>query len=174
MLHRTALLFSLTAVSYAAMPPGYALPDVPITRIIGKKIDLKQYRGKALVVALISTECQDCALTIDLLNKLHTENASKGLEVVAAAGDENAGANLFAYEKLHRPQYPLGYLSKDAFLKLASLPPAERPFVPILLFVDPKGMVRVKLMGDDPLMKNRDLAIRSSVRELMKEPGIKP
>ena len=174
MLRRTALLLCLAAVSHAALPPGYPLPEVLIPRKVGKKIDLKQYRGKALLLALISTECQDCALTIDLLNKLQEENGPKGLQVVVAAGDENAAANLFAYEKLHRPNYPLGYLDKDSFIKLAGLLPTDHPFVPILMFIDPKGMVRVKLKGDDPLMKKRDVTIRSTVRELLKEPGIKP
>jgi len=175
MLRRTTLLLCLTGLAYAALPPGGSvLPDVPIPRVRGLKIDLKAYRGKALVVALISTECQDCALTVDLLNTRQEENASHGLQVVVAAGDEHAAANLPGYEIQHRPKFPMGYLDQQSFLKLASLPTTARPFVPILMFVDPKGMVRVKLMGDDPLMKKRELTIRSTIRELMKEPGIKP
>ena len=45
--------------------------------------------------------------------------------------------------------------------------------MPIRLFVDPKGVVRVQLMGDDPLMKKRDATVTGTVRELLKEPGIK-
>jgi hypothetical protein len=173
MLRRTALFLSLTVLAYAALPPGgYPLPDVPISQLIGAKIDLKKYRGKALVVALISTTCEDCGLTVDLLNTLQEENRSRGLQVVVAAGDENAAANLFSFEKQHRPKFPLGYLDQSSFIKLASLLPTEHPFVPILMFVDPKGMVRVKIKGDDPLMKKRDLTIRSTIRELLKEPGI--
>ena len=173
MLRRTLLFFCLASLSYAALPPGgYPLPDVPIPQLVGAKIDLKKYRGKALVVALISTDCADCALTVDLLNTLQEENRSSGLQVVVAAGDENAAANLFLFEKQHRPNFPMGYLDKPSFIKLATLLPTDRPFVPILMFVDPKGIVRVKLKGDDPLMKKRDLTIRSTIRELLKEPGI--
>ena len=174
MLRRTALFLSLAAVSYAALPPGYPVPDVLIPRLLGKKIDLKQYRGKAVVLALISTNCQDCALTVDLLNMLQDEDGPKGLQVVVAAGDENAAANLNYFEKLHRPKYPVGYLDQPSFIKIAGLLPTEHPFVPILMFIDPQGMVRVKIKGDDPLMKKRDATIRSTVRELLKEPGIKP
>lgn len=173
MLRRTALLLCLTSLVYAALPPGgYLLPDVPISRPRGLKIDLKTYRGKALVVALISTTCQDCALTVDLLNALQEENASRGLQVVVVAGDENAVANLAGFEIQHRPKFPLGYLDQTSFLKLAHLLPTAHPFVPILMFVDPKGMVRVQLEGNDPLMKKREATIRSTVRELLKEPGI--
>jgi hypothetical protein len=35
-------------------------------------------------------------------------------------------------------------------------------------------MVRVELQNNDPLMKKRDLTVRSTIRELLKERGIKP
>jgi peroxiredoxin len=175
MLRRTALFLGLAVLCSAALPPGGTpLPDVPIPQPGGGKIDLKKYRGKALVLALISTECADCALTVDLLNKLQEENASQGLQVVVAAGDEHAAAELFFYEKQHRPKYPMGYLDQPSFIKIAGLLPTDHPFVPILMFIDPKGIIRVKLKGDDPLMKKRDATIRSTIRELLKEPGIKP
>src|ERR1700690_2995081 len=147
MLRRAALFLCLTAVSFAALPPGYPVPDVLIPRLLGKKIDLKQYRGKAVVLALISTDCQDCALTVELLNMLQDEDGPKGLQVGGAAGDENAASNLFYLEKQNRPKYPLGYLDPPSFIKIAGLLPTENPFVPILIFIDPKGIMRVKIKG---------------------------
>lgn len=162
------------AVLQAGLPPGgRPLPEVLIPQLIGNKIDLTKYRGKALVVALVSTTCDECGKTVDLLVKLQEENRARGLQVVVAAGDENAAANLQQFEVLHRPNFPLGYLDQPSFLKLANLLPTARPFVPILMFVDPKGVVRVQLMGDDPLMKKRDATVTGTVRELLKEPGIK-
>jgi hypothetical protein len=177
---RAALLVTLTglcltSLAYAALPPGaYLLPDVPITTAHGAKIDLKKYRGKALVVGLISTECADCGLMVDLLNTLQEENAAHGLQVVVAAGDEHAVANLPGFEIQHRPKFPLGYLDQASFLKLTHLRQGDHPSVPMIMFVDPQGMVRVELQNNDPLMKRRDLTIRSTIRELLKEPGIKP
>src|SRR5258708_3099911 len=174
MLRRAVLCLCLTVLAYAGLPPGgRPLPDVPIAQLLGDKIDLKKYRGKALVVALVSTTCDSCGLTVDLLTKLQDENRAQGLQVVVAAGDENAAANLRGFEVQHRPNFPLGYLDQPSFIKIAGLLPTARPFVPILMFVDPKGVIRVQLMGDDPLMKKRDATIRSTVRELLKEPGIK-
>ena len=57
-------------------------------------------------------------------------------------------------------------------MKLANLGPKDRPFVPIMLFVDAKGVVRVQMFGNDPLMKKPEGIIRSTIRELLKEPGI--
>ncbi len=54
MLRHTLLVLGLATLAWAGLPPGRPLPDVPISQPGGKKLDLKQYRGKALVVALIS------------------------------------------------------------------------------------------------------------------------
>jgi hypothetical protein len=174
MLRRTVLFSCLTAFACAALPPGRPLPDVPISQPGGKKLDLKQYRGKALVVALISITCEDCAHAIDFLKIMQTESAPQGLQVVAAAGDvDTAGRALAPFADQHKPNFPLGYLDQAAFLKIANLSPNDHTFVPVLLFVDPKGMVRVQLLGDDPLLKKLEVTIRGTIRELLKEPGIK-
>ena len=157
---------------YAGLPPGRPLPDVPISQAGGKKLDLKQYRGKALVLTLISTTCVHCGEVIDLLNKIQQEEGPRGLQVVVAAGDDKASALIGAYAAAHKPNYPFGYVDRPGLIKLADLKPKVRPFVPIMLFVDAKGVVRVELFGNDPLMTKPEGIIRSTIRELLKEPGL--
>src|SRR5258707_11338604 len=131
MLRRVLLFFSLTLLAYAGLPPGRNLPDVPVSQAGGKKLDLKQYRGKALVLAIISTTCKDCGEVVDLLKRVQTEESSHGLQVVVAAGDPNAERVLGPFVAMHKPNYPLGYLDRPAIMKLANLGPKDRPFVPI-------------------------------------------
>ena len=172
MLRSAVFLFALTVAAYAGLPPGRLLPDVPVSLVGGKKLDLKQYRGKALVLAIISTGCKDCGEVVDLLKLIQTEHAPHGLQVVVAAGDPNAEHLLGPFIAAHRPNYPLGYLDRPAIMKVAAIGPKERPFVPIMLFVDARGAVRVQLFGNDPLMQKPEGIIRSTIRELLKEPGI--
>ncbi len=172
MLRRVIFLFALTVVAYAGLPPGRPLPDVPVSQAGGKKLDLKQYRGKALVLAIISTTCQDCGQVVDLLKAIQSEQGSHGLQVVVAAGDPNAAVAIGPFVAEHKPNFPLGYLDRPAIMKLANIGPKDRPFVPIMLFVDARGAVRVQLFGNDPLMQKPEGIIRSTIRELMKEPGI--
>jgi AhpC/TSA family len=176
MLRRVWLLLSLmvgvTLAAYAGLPPGHPLADVPISQAGGKKLDLKQYRGKALVLTLIATTCAHCAEVLDLLKILQREESAHGLQVVAAAGDSNAAVLIGSYAAAHKPNFPLGYVDQPQLMKLANLTPKDRPFVPILLFVDAKGMVRVQMFGNDPLLQKPERIIRSTVRELLKEPGI--
>ena len=110
---------------------------------------------------------------IDFLKIMQTQNASQGLQVVAAAGDPDAAAQVTSFAAEHKANFPIGFLDHDAFIKIANLKPNDRPFAPILMFVDPKGMVRVQLLGDDPLMKKLEVTIQGTIRELLKEPGIK-
>jgi thiol-disulfide isomerase/thioredoxin len=172
MLRRFVILLGLTAAAYAGLPPGRPLPDVPISESGGKKLDLKQYRGKALVLMLMATTCAHCTEVLNLLKQIQTEQAAHGLQVVAAAGDDNAAAVIGRYAAAQKPNFPLGFVDRPALRKLANLGPKDRPFVPIMLFVDPKGSVRVQLFGNDPLMTTPEPIIRSTVRELLKEPGI--
>jgi hypothetical protein len=172
MLPRIVLLLSFAALASAGLPPGHPLADVPISQPRGKKLDLKQYRGKALVLAIISTTCKDCGTTVDLLKIIQKENGPRGLQVVVAAGDEDAATAIVAFAAAHKPNFPLGYLDRAGIIRIANIGPGVRPFVPILLFIDAKGAVRVQLFGDDPLLKKPETIIRATVRELLKEPGI--
>jgi hypothetical protein len=172
MLRRVVFLLALTVTVYAGLPPGRNLPDVPVSQLGGKKLDLKQYRGKALVLAIISTTCKDCGEVVDLLKQIQTEQGPHGLQVVVAAGDPHAENVLAPFIAVHKPNFPLGYLDRPAIIKVANIGPKDRPFVPIMLFVDARGAVRVQMFGNDPLMQKPEGIIRSTIRELLKEPGI--
>ena len=172
MLRRAVIFLGLTAVAYAGLPPGRPLPDVPISGAGGRKLDLKTFRGKALVLTLVAISCKHCATVLDVLKKLQEEEGPHGLRIVAAAGDENAAATFGSYASQHQLNFPFGYVDRAALIKLANIGPKDRPFVPIMMFVDAKGFVRVQMFGNDRLLEKPERIIRDTVRELMKEPGI--
>ncbi len=172
MLRRAVVLLGLSVMAYAGLPPGRPLPDVPISGAGGRKLDLKKFHGKALVVALIAISCQHCATVLDVLKKLQVEQGPRGLRIVGAAADEDAPATFAKYASQHELNFPFGYVDHAALLKLANIGPKDRPFVPILMFVDAKGLVRVQMFGNDPLLEKPERILRDTVRELMKEPGI--
>lgn len=168
MLRRVLLFLALIPAASAALQDGFALPDVPISMDGAKKLNLQQYRGKALVVAMISTKCKHCVELVEILNRFQREGEAHGLQVVAVAGDDFGLPAIRSFVARYRPAFPVGYLDKQGFIKLANLRPNARPFVPILMFVDPKGQVRQEYFGDQPRMSKPEPAIRSTVNELMK------
>src|ERR1700739_2222641 len=106
MLRRVVFLLALTVAAYAGLPPGRLLPDVPVSQMGGKKLDLKQYRGKALVLAIISTTCKDGGEVAELLKLIQTEQGPHGLQVEVASGDPKAGLALGPFAATHKPNYP--------------------------------------------------------------------
>jgi peroxiredoxin len=168
MLRRVLLILALIPAAHAALQNGFPLPDVPISLDGGKKLSLQQYRGKALVVAMISTTCKHCVEVLGLLNRVQQEGTARGLQVVAVAGDESGVTAVRSFVSRYRPAFPVGYLDQQSFLRLANLRLNARPFVPILMFVDPKGQVRQQYFGDRKDMLVPEPIIRSTVDELMK------
>lgn len=167
---------SLGTLAYAETPAPFAVADVPIstpmvlkgtTFVKGTPIDLKQFRGKAVVVAMISTTCKHCQFAIEDLIRMQQQYGSQGLQIVGVAGDAQANSLIQPFIEHYHINFPFGYLQKDAFLTLAHLPSDGRPFVPILLFIDPKGMVRNRLFGNDAVMKNTEVALSDGIKSLL-------
>jgi peroxiredoxin len=175
MLRRTLLLLLTVGLSAslltASLPPGKPLVDMPISQTKGRKIDLKQYRGKAVVLVMVSLSCAHCIEALETLNQLQAQLGPQGLQVVGAAGDLSAEMNVDEFAKNMHLTFPMGFVDQAGFMKLSNLTPDARPFVPVLMFIDPKGMVRVQYFGDNPLIKDKALneMIRKVTGELMKE-----
>ncbi len=163
------MLMSLTA--WAGLPPGRPLPEVPINSANGKsKIDLKRFRGRALIVAVVTADCKECEETAALLKKIKEDNAAQLLQVMAVVVQPDAAGKVAGFITKNKPNFEVGYLDElPPYRKLVNLDNKAGARVPVLLFVDPNGMVRVQLFGDDPLMKKPEPIVRSTVRELLKE-----
>jgi len=166
MLSRLVALVCLVSVAYSATPRPLA--DVPIRTPDLKGISIKQYRGKVVLLVLISTTCGDCAESVPIFNKLQTDFGPRGFQVIGAAFDDNAANQILAFAARYRPNFPLGFLDQGAAIKLADIPPGMRPFVPIAMFIDRTGVVQQQFYGDSPVFKQEEKAFRAMVDSLLK------
>src|SRR6266849_6098950 len=167
MLERCLAFLGLLTAAYAITPRPLA--DIPIPTPDAKKINLRQYRGKVLLVALISTSCGDCIKTIDILNGIQKDLGKRGLQVVAAAIEDSAAYNVGGLVARYRPIFPVGYLERDAAIKFLDVARDTRPFVPVLMYVDGKGTVRFQYYGNDAFMKQGEPAIRAVADGLLRQ-----
>jgi AhpC/TSA family protein len=170
MFSRLIVLSGLIATAYAARP----LPDVPIPTPDGRQIDLKQYRGKVVTLALISTQCEECIGLMGLLSTLQKQYGPRGMQAVVAAINDDARTEIGPLAQRYRPGYPVGFLDRDAAMKIAALAPGTRPVVPILMFIDRKGVVRFQYFGNDQPMKDGEKFIRTIMTGLINEDPNKP
>lgn len=165
MLRRILVLICLWTAVYGAGPRP--LPEVPIQTPDKKKISLRQFRGKVVLLVLISTTCADCIKTIDILNRMQKDFGARGLQVVVAGVNENAPFEIGPFVQRYRPAYPVGYLDREGTIKMAAVPKDVRPFVPIAMFIDRKGMVQLQYFGDDPIFKEEEKAFRAIMNSFL-------
>ena len=165
---RTLLAFVCLLVSAQAASLPRPLADVTVPIADGKKVKLSQYRGKVMVIALISTTCAHCIQSIQMLTQVQKDYGPRGLQVFAVAADDLAPKAVSGLMKL-QPGFPIGYLDQNTTMQLCDFKRDDHPFVPMYLFVDKKGTVRFQYPGSDDFFKNEDKNTRILVEGLLKQ-----
>jgi len=157
------------AAAFAANPPfPRPLADVLIPTPNSKAIDLKQYRGKVVLMAVISEGCTPCVNSIPMLNRAQKDFGPRGFQVIAAVGDPNGQYNLQAFQARYRPAFPMGFLIPAQILKLGGYDPRDQHVnVPIMIFIDRMGIVQFQVSGESPFFKNEEEQIRGTVNALL-------
>lgn len=167
----------LLAAAPALRAERRPLATTPIQLPDGKKlVPRTEYAGKVVLIVMISTACESCARTVQWLGRIQTELGPRGLQVVGIAFDEQAKEKIVDFTMRYRPSFPVGYMDLKTGLKYADIPDGKRPTVPILMFVDKKGVVRFEYQRDEPFFNDAERQTRLIASGLINEgrPGIPP
>jgi thiol-disulfide isomerase/thioredoxin len=156
----------LLSVEGASTPR--ALADVTVPMPDGKKIRLTQYRGKVLVVALVSTTCDHCISSLQMLSKLQQEYGPKGFQALGIAANDGAQESLPGFIRL-QIGLPVGYLDQTTTMQVFDFKRDDSPFVPMYMFVDKKGTVRFQYAGKEDFFKNEEKNTRLLIEALLKQ-----
>jgi peroxiredoxin len=162
------LLAVCLAIAALARTPR-PLADMSIPAPGGKSIDLKQYRGKVVLLALITTTCAECIRSVDIFNRLQKEYGPQGFQMVAAAVNLSAKTDAGPFAERYKATFPVGYLDKVGMMRIADVPGDQKPFVPIVMFIDRSGVVRFQYFGNDAVMKDEEKSLRAIVGGLVKQ-----
>lgn len=65
--------------------------------------------GRPVLISFWATSCPPCVREVPMLNALHREFQSAGLDVVAVAMPYDPPANVFAFTQQHRVAYPVAF-----------------------------------------------------------------
>jgi len=166
---RFAVAFVCLLVSIQGASTPRPLADISVPMPDGKKIRLSQYRGKVMVVALVSTTCEHCYASMDLLGQLQREYGPRGFQVFAVAADDNAAKAVGPLSRAKNLAFPLGYLDQNTTMQLCDFKRDDHPFVPMYLFVDKKGTVRFQYPGNDDFFKAEAKNTRTLIEGLLKQ-----
>ena len=83
-----ALVLVCASAAYAAPDLDQAAPPLRGTLFSGAAFDLKQMRGRVVLVNFYSSYCKFCAYEIGNLEAFYEAHKSEGLEVIALGVDE--------------------------------------------------------------------------------------
>jgi peroxiredoxin len=166
-----ALATSLTGLLlFGAQIPRKA-PEFVFKMTDGPQQLLSQYRGKTLVLAFMYTTCPHCQHTAQVLTKVQTEYADRGVQVLGACFDDGAAFRTQQFNKSLGLNFPVGVSSSGSVLEFVQHPAAEPYFVPILVFVDKTGMIRSQYVGDEAFLNNQEVNIRAEIDKMLKTPA---
>jgi len=160
----------LSSAAFAALDVGKPAPALTINRVSGAPLQLNQYRGKVVVLALIDTTCPHCQALTGELNKIIKQYEGKGVQVVACAMNDRAKEALPQFEQQFQPAFPVGYCPADMVYGFTRFSVAAgKPFyVPHLVFLDRGGIVRGDYPGESDFMAKPESNIPAKIDELLK------
>ena len=164
----TALL-ALTAFTFAADVPR----PLPASHVFqaggGASIDLASYKGKVLAVEFLNTTCPHCQRCSRALQKMMNEYGGRGFQAVGVAINEMANMLVPDYIKSQGLGFPVGWAPREQAHEFLQHPLMLIMYVPQLVFIDKKGVIRAHYPGGDKFYENEDVNMRNQIEALLKE-----
>lgn len=188
---------TVTAILAAALPAFAVMPTVPrpakelvITEPSGKKTLLTSLKGKVVYIQFLFTTCPHCQHLSQVMTKISTDLAPKGLQVVGVGFDNPSGtpdgtpptpAMIAAYTKQFAG-FPVGFAPRDTVMSYLGISVMDRFVVPQIVIVDRKGMIRAQseFLGEKANINGNsvpyeqlqdDTFLRKFLGDLLKEGG---
>lgn len=166
-----ALWLLLASVGLFAADVPRPSPEFAINLPAGGQVLLSNYRGKAVALIFILTTCPHCQDTTVLLTRLQKEYGPRGFQVLGSAFNEMAGMLVPDFVTRYQTGFPLGYNNRESVMEYLKISPMVRTYVPQLVFVDRKGVIRAQYGGDDDFFKPevQEKNMRTMIETLLKE-----
>lgn len=128
-----------TAQEASRRAPGFALPDPEYKHFY----DLQDYRGKVVLIDIMSTTCPHCMLTSTTLEQVKKKYGDKVgiLSVVLPPDNQSTVANYIAKNRITTPIVcDMGQMT----ISYVQARPGQAPHldVPRLFLIDKNGMIR--------------------------------
>jgi peroxiredoxin len=171
---KSVLALLLAAVSLTpafAEPANRPAPEFAIHMVDGGQKLLSSYKGKTIVLAFFFTTCPHCQDTARLLSRLQPEYAAKGVQVLAAAFDDNAQNLTADFARTYVQGFPMGYSDRGSVLEFLQKSIMTPLYVPVLVFIDRKGIIEDQYIGDPTFLKDPEKNIRAEVDKLLAKPA---
>ena len=155
------------ASGFAAQIPRKA-PEFVFQLSGGQQQLMSMYKGKTIVLAFMYTTCPHCQKTAQLLTQIQKEYEPKGVQMLGAVFDQGAASRVVEFNKTLGLNFPVGVSDQRTVLEYLQQPLNDPYFVPILVFIDKRGMIRSQYIGDETFLSHQEVNIRAEIDKLLK------
>lgn len=163
------VLCAMLAFTAGAAEVGKPSPPFTIQKIgSSTPINLSQYHGKVVAMAIMLTTCPHCQHLTQVLTAIDKEYAAKGVQIVGCAMNDDAPQLLPAFIQQFTPSFPVGYCNRDEVMKYLQYSVLTPFYVPHMVFLDRHGVVRGDYKGESDFMTNPEKNIRTQLDDLLK------
>ncbi len=165
------MAFALWPLAAADVPRK--APELAVQLPEGKQVLLSQYRGKVVLLAFVHTTCPHCQHDSAIIEQLYKEYGSRGFQPIDIAFNDGAAALVQDFTSQLGLTYPVGWAPRDTVLAYLQYSYVEPLYVPQLIVVDRKGIIRAQHGGMDEFLKDVEPNLRKVIEPLLNEPVAK-
>ena len=162
-------LILAAAAAFSQQNPRPA-PEFTIHMADGSSKLLSSFKGKVVLLAMMQTGCPHCQHFAQQLAMYQKEYGPKGVQVLGVVFDNGAKAGLTHFRDQFVRGYPVGYSDEASVMRWLNQPIEQGYFVPIVAFVNRRGMIESQHLGDDILFQDADANIRHKLDLLLRQP----
>ena len=155
-------VFFMTAMLVFAQKNGEKAPEFSATTLTAGKLELKEYRGKAVILDFWASWCGPCLKEMPFLIKMQHKYKDKNLKIIAVNIDNNK-KNVLKFIKKLGKEVPFPII----FDKDKKLPKLYKPeAMPTTIFIDRSGIIRYRHKG----FREKDIpGFVAEIEKLIKE-----
>ncbi|UJA80500.1 thiol-disulfide oxidoreductase ResA [Bacillus cereus] len=124
------------------MQIGKEAPNFVVTDLEGKKIELKDLKGKGVFLNFWGTWCKPCEKEMPYMNELYPEYKEKGVEIIALDADETEIA-VKNFVKQYDLKFPVAIDKGGEIIKTYGVVPLPTSFL-----IDKDGKVIQEIIGE--------------------------
>ena len=162
------LLAAVALCSGQQQKPRIA-PEFILKTPQGPGVRLSSFKGKVVVLAFLNTGCSHCQHFAQELGGFQKEYGPKGVQVLAVVFDNEAKTGLEKFRSEFVRGFPLGFSDEPTVFNWLSVPVDEGAFVPIVVFINKRGVIESQHLGDDNLFQDPEANIRRKLDALIKK-----
>jgi peroxiredoxin len=137
----------------------------------GQQELLSKYKGKVVAMEFLFTTCPHCQKSATILSKLQREYGPKGFQAIGVAINPNP--DLAGFNRQYATAFPVGSGTRESAYSYLQQPIMSQNFyVPQMVFIDRKGVIRAQYGGTDSFLGDQqETNMRAMIERLLAEPG---